>query len=90
MGRPRKTTIETPGEEGAKEPTSPDQNPEKVIQQAPGPINDSLLDVIVEEAQKGNVELPANNSLPQIGAEWAGMVLTEHGWAAKPTGEKQE
>lgn len=80
----RRNRVETPGGDETKKTLPPaDQLQPIVAQQTPLPADDSFVEEIAEEAQKGKVVTAQHGHQPQVGAEWAGMVLTEHGWAAK-------
>lgn len=78
----RRNRVEIPGGDETKQnPPSPEQLKTSVVQQTPPPAGDSFVEEITEESQKGNVVHVQQGHQPQIGDKWAGMVLTEHGWA---------
>lgn len=78
----RRNRVETPGGDETKHTQlSPEQLQASVVRQTPPPAGDSFVEEIAEESQKGNVVHEQQGDHPQIGTKWAGMVLTEHGWA---------
>ncbi|MGG6196158.1 hypothetical protein ACQV2B_19020 [Pantoea allii] len=81
--RRRNNKVETPGESNSQEQTTKEQ---QAVTNTPAPRNETLTEQIAEEAQKGNVNAHHNHK-PKIGDRWAGMVLTEHGWAAADSKE---
>lgn len=90
MARPRKTRIETPGEDEAKPNTpTPEQVQASIVNKTPLPAGESFVEEVTEEAKKGNVVHVQHGHQPKIGDKWAGMVLTKHGWATPPDNSEE-
>lgn len=81
----RRNRVETPGgDESKPSPPSSEQLQANAVKQIPPPADDSFIEEITEESQKGNVVHVQQGHQQKIGDTWAGMVLTKHGWATPP------
>lgn len=81
MATPRRNRrVETPGEDEIKTP--PPTVQQTAVDTAPAPKGESFMEQVAEEAQKGNVIHTHRPGQPVVGDRWAGMVLTERGWAS--------
>ncbi|AXH71868.1 MAG: hypothetical protein [Caudoviricetes sp.] len=91
--RPSKK-VEVPGQDEVKEPGAPldavieqdaiNQALANPALQGDGSDEGDITDVVVEAAQQGNVQVH-HRKQPEIGDEWAGMILSPEGWLAKDT-----
>lgn len=95
----RQQKVEVPGSDEVKPEIRPDiADQTEAVQQAAleqdkSGINQTMAPELVEqisEAQQKGLVNTHQRKQPQLGDEWAGMVLTEDGWISKEAHEQEK